>query len=128
MKAFLYGNLERIMPPLRLMLNVFTVDLLTFFKRSLLILCMSFSFCWGKKITFVVAWQMATTKEIILDVFETHHMNLNFVHRCFTTRSVLQRNLGSREKKLSKLACAHAYVYIFIYKYVCYEALYFPQE
>lgn len=82
----------------------------------------------GEKNHFCCCMTDGNQKKIILDVFETHHMNLNFVHRCFTTGSVLQRNLGSREKKVFKLACAHAYVYIFIHKYVCYDALDFPQE
>lgn len=71
---------------------------------------------------------MATTKEIILDVFETHLMNLNFVHRCFTTSRVLWRNLGSGDKKVFKLTRAHTYIYLFIYNYVCYDAFDFLQE
>lgn len=58
---------------------------------------------------------MASTKDIILDMFEIDHMNLNFIHRCFTTSRVLQRNVGSRENKVFEFAHAHAYIYIYIY-------------
>lgn len=84
-----------------------------FFKRALLILCMFFLSIGGGKNTFVVAWQMAATKDIILDMFETDHMNLNFIHRCFTTSRVLQRNV-SRENKVFEFVHEQAYIYIHI--------------
>lgn len=72
-------------------------------------------FLLGEKMTFIVAWQMETTKGIILDMFETDHMNLSFIHRCFTTSRIYQRNVGSRENKVFEFAHAHVYIYIYIY-------------
>lgn len=72
----------------------------------------------GEKMTFIVAWQMETTKGIILDMFEADHMKLNFIQRCFTTSRVYERNLGSRENQVFEFAHAQVYIYIYIYIYI----------
>lgn len=58
---------------------------------------------------------MATTKDIILDMFETDHVNLNFIHRCFTMSRALQRNVENRQNQIFVFTHAHAHIYICIY-------------